>query len=196
MPNVLVIDDADDVRHAVVRTLQHFGFATREARNGAAGIEMALADAPDLIICDVRMPELDGYKTLKAIRDLPAIANIPFIFLTAAIEKDDLRRGMVSGADDYLTKPFTQAELLEAVTSRLARQTELECEFYKRAEKFHRGVDNLFVREITGPLDGIAGMTTELVRDANQMPPEKVAERARRINETVARLNRLAKTMA
>jgi CheY-like chemotaxis protein len=196
MHNVLVIDDVDDVRRAVVDTLQHFGFGTREARDGRVGIQMALEDAPDLIICDVRMPEMDGFRTLTAIRDNPAIANIPFIFLTAAMDKSDWRRGMVSGADDYLTKPFTPGELLEAVTTRLARQTELKCEFYKDAEKLRRGVDHLFAREISGPLDGILGLTAEMLRDTGQVTPEKAAERARRINESVLRLNQLAKTLA
>jgi CheY-like chemotaxis protein len=196
MHNVLVIDDSEDVRRVVVQTLQHFGFAAREARDGRSGIQMALGDAPDLIICDVRMPDMDGYKTLAAIRDIPAIANIPFIFLTAAMDKSDVRRGMVSGADDYLTKPFTPEELLEAVTTRLARQTELECEFFKRAEKLRKGVDHLLARELTGPLDGILGFTADIMRESGQIPPEKVAERARRINESVVRLNLLAKALA
>ncbi len=196
MHNVLVIDDVDDVRRAVVKTLQHFGFGTREARNGMAGIQMALEDAPDLIICDVRMPEMDGYRTLNAIRDIPAIANIPFIFLTAAMDKSDVRRGMISGADDYLTKPFTPEELFEAVATRLARQTELKCEFFKHAEKMHKGIDHLFAQEIAGPLDGILGLTAEMLRDAAQAQPEKVAESARRINESILRLNQLAKSLA
>ena len=196
MHNVLVIDDVDDVRQAVVKTLQHFGFVTREARNGRAGIQMAIEDAPDLIICDVRMPEMDGYRTLNAIRDIPAIANIPFIFLTAAMDKSDVRRGMLSGADDYLTKPFTPEELFEAVATRLVRQTELKCEFFKHAEKLRKGVDHLFAREITGPLDGILGLTAEMLRDAGRAQPEKVAESARRINESILRLNQLAKSLA
>jgi CheY-like chemotaxis protein len=196
MHNVLVIDDVDDVRQAVVKTLQHFGFGTREARNGRSGIQMALEDAPDLIICDVRMPEMDGYRTLTAIRDIPAIANIPFIFLTAAMDKSDVRRGMLSGADDYLTKPFTPEELFEAVATRLARQTELKCEFFKHAEKLRKGMDHLFAREITGPLDGILGLTAEMLRDAGRAQPEKVAESARRINESILRLNQLAKSLA
>jgi two-component system sensor histidine kinase/response regulator len=196
MHNVLVIDDVDDVRQAVVKTLQHFGFITREARNGRIGIQMAIEDAPDLIICDVRMPEMDGYRTLTAIRDIPAIANIPFIFLTAAMDKSDVRRGMLSGADDYLTKPFTPEDLFEAVATRLARQTELKCEFFKHAEKLRKGVDHLFAREITGPLDGILGLTAEMLRDAGRAQPEKVAESARRINESILRLNQLAKSLA
>jgi two-component system sensor histidine kinase/response regulator len=196
MHNVLVIDDVDDVRQAVVKTLQHFGFVTREARNGRSGIQMAIEDAPDLIICDVRMPGMDGYRTLTAIRDIPAIANIPFIFLTAAMDKSDIRRGMLSGADDYLTKPFTPEELFEAVATRLARQTELKCEFFKHAEKMRKGVEHLFAREITGPLDGILGLTAEMLRDAGRAQPEKVAESARRINESILRLNQLAKSLA
>jgi CheY-like chemotaxis protein len=196
MHNVLVIDDADEVRSVVVETLQHFGFETREAADGRTGIRMALEQAPDLIICDVRMPDMDGFKTLATIRDIPPIANIPFIFLTAAMDKSDIRRGMGSGADDYLTKPFTPEELLDAVTTRLARQTELKCEFFKDADRLHRGVDHLLAREITGPLNGILGLTADMLRDSGQVPPEKVVERARRINESIVRLNQLVKAMA
>jgi two-component system sensor histidine kinase/response regulator len=196
MHNVLVIDDADDVREAVVETLEHYGFATREARSGRRGIEMAQEEAPDLIICDVRMPDMDGFKTLAAIRDIPAIANIPFIFLTAAIDKSDIRRGMGSGADDYLTKPFTPEELLEAVATRLSRQAELKCEIFKRAEKLRKGVDHLFAQEITGPLRGLAGLTADMLRDAGPVPPEKLTERARELNESVVRLNQLVKALA
>jgi DNA-binding response OmpR family regulator len=80
---------------------------------------------------------------LSAIRDCPAIANVPFIFLTAAADKQEMRRGMSSGADDYLTKPFTPNELMEAVTSRLARQVDLKCAAYKRADKLRDTVDEL-----------------------------------------------------
>jgi CheY-like chemotaxis protein len=142
------------------------------------------------------MPELDGYKTLAAIRDQPAIANVPFIFLTAAIAPGDMRRGMASGADDYLTKPFLPEELLEAVTTRLARQSELECECYKRAEKMRKGVDHLLAQEFSGPLKGILGVTAGLLRDASQLSPEKVAAGAREISDSVLRLDRLAKSLA
>src|SRR5579863_6447910 len=102
MQHILVIDDSDEVRGVVVQTLKHFGFSAREAKDGRAAIQMAQVELPYMIICDVRMPEMDGYKTLAAIRDLPETANVPFIFLTAAMDRRDIRRGMVSGADDYL----------------------------------------------------------------------------------------------
>ena len=126
MQEVLVIDDTEEVRSVIIKTLEHFGFEARGAKDGETGVQMALDAPPDLIVCDVRMPVLDGYQTLAKVRELPAIANTPFIFLTAAMEKDDIRRGMVLGADDYLTKPFTPEELLDAVTMRLARQAGFE----------------------------------------------------------------------
>ena len=197
MHNVLVIDDVDDVRQAVVKTLQHFGFATREARNGRAGIQMAIEDAPDLIICDVRMPDMDGFRTLNAIRDNPAIANIPFIFLTGALEKSDVRRGMVSGADDYLTKPFTPEELFEAVATRLARQTELKCEFFKARRKSCARAWTICLR-VKSPARWTAFLGSPLRCCA--MPagrsPRRWQESARRINESILRLNRLAKSLA
>lgn len=195
MRKVLIIDDSDEVRAVVVQTLERFGFQTREAKNGLDALQMAQAEPPDLIICDVRMPELDGYKTLAAIRDLPATANVPFIFLTGAMEKSDVRRGMVSGADDYLTKPFDSGDLLEAVTIRLARKSELECECFKRAERLRKGIDHLLARDITGPLNGILNLTGEMLRDPGKLAPDKIASNARQINESVLRLNELAQTL-
>lgn len=195
MPNVLIIDDTQEVREVIVTTLNHFGFSTREATDGRSGIQMALAEKPDLIICDVRMPGLDGYRTLAAIRDEPAIANVPFIFLTAAMAMQDLRRGMVLGADDYLTKPFTPEELLEAVTTRLDRCAEFKSEMYKRAEKLSGNVAHLFTQELSGSLDGILGLTSEMMADYHKLAPEAILANARHINESAARINQLAKSL-
>ncbi|MDB6023204.1 MAG: response regulator receiver sensor signal transduction histidine kinase [Pedosphaera sp.] len=196
MQNVLVIDDTNEVRSVIVTTLNQFGFATREAADGAAGVQLALAQPPDLIICDVRMPGMDGYQTLAAIRDEPTIATTPFIFLTAAMDKHDVRRGMVLGADDYLTKPFTTEDLLEAVTTRLGRQAELKTEFYKRAEKLRESVVHLLSQELAGPLNGILGVTSSMMQDYASLPPETVLMNARHINESALRLNRLTKSLA
>src|SRR4051812_45681562 len=135
MQSVLIIDDSAEVRQVIAKTLDAFGFCTREAKDGKQGVQLALEWKPDLILCDVRMPGMDGHRTLEAVRESPTIATTPFIFLTAAVEKSDMRRAMCSGADDYLTKPFTAEELLEAVTVRLAKQMELQCEIYNKAEK-------------------------------------------------------------
>ncbi|MDB6019007.1 MAG: response regulator receiver sensor signal transduction histidine kinase [Pedosphaera sp.] len=195
MQSVLIIDDAEDVRSVIAKTLEYYGFYTRQAKDGMTGIQVALDWQPDLIICDVRMPGMDGYRTLEAIRELPLIATIPFIFLSAAVDKIDMRRGMVSGADDYLTKPFAPEELLEAVTARLSKQAELKCEIYKKAEKLREDIVHLFSQEFTGPLDGILGVTSNMMKDYAALPPERVFVNARQINESVVRLNRLARSL-
>ena len=141
--NVLVIDDTAEVRQVIVQTLASFGFSAREAADGKTGIELALARRPNLIICDVRMPGLDGFQTLSEIRNRPEIASVPFIFLTAAVDKNEMRRGMSSGADDYLTKPFTPEELMEAVTSRLARQAEMKFEAFQRADRLREDMKSV-----------------------------------------------------
>lgn len=94
------------------------------AENGRIGVELALREKPDLILCDVMMPEMDGYGVIAALRANEATVAIPFIFLTAKGEKPDIRAGMNLGADDYLTKPVAKADLLAAIRSRLARQTQ------------------------------------------------------------------------
>jgi len=135
MKSILVIDDNDDVRTIVTTVLRNFGFAVREATSGDAAIEMVLAEKPDLIISDLRMPGMDGHHLLSAIRELQSTAAIPFILMTGSGSHEDFRRGMVSGADDYLQKPFTPDELIEAVLSRLIRQTDLQMEAYNHADR-------------------------------------------------------------
>jgi CheY-like chemotaxis protein len=135
MKNILVIDDNDDVRTIVTAVLRNFGFGVREATSGESAIQMVLTEKPDLIISDVRMPGMDGHHLLSAIRELQSTAAIPFILMTGSASHDDFRRGMVSGADDYLHKPFTPDELIEAVLSRLIRQTDLQMEAYNHVER-------------------------------------------------------------
>lgn len=134
MKSILVIDDDDEVRSVVVTTLTQAGFSVREATEGRAGIQMILAEKPDLIVCDVRMPSMDGFRTLSAIRKFPATAAIPLILMSGSdtMNRDGFRQGMVAGADDFLPKPFTTSELIEAVESRLTRQKEFETEAFKR----------------------------------------------------------------
>jgi CheY-like chemotaxis protein len=128
MKNILVIDDKDDLRSSIVATLVEAGFATQEAKNGRMGILKVLAHRPDLIICDVNMPEMDGYRTLEAIRKVPGTAAIPFIIMTGSVGVNGFRQAMDCGADDFVMKPFTPNQLLAAVKSRLARQTHFETE--------------------------------------------------------------------
>ncbi|MEG4404612.1 MULTISPECIES: EAL domain-containing response regulator [unclassified Microcoleus] len=124
MLKILVIEDDELIRETLLQLLESHSYRVIAAENGRAGVQMALSEIPDLILCDVQMPELDGYDVLRTLRQNSLAATIPFIFLTAQSDKTDFRRGMDLGADDYLTKPFTKAELLGAIASRvLKRQT-------------------------------------------------------------------------
>lgn len=119
---ILVIDDESRMRKAVVEALASEGYLTVEAHNGKEGVALAGRESPDLIVCDITMPEMNGHRVLQTLRDQPATAQIPFIFLTGWSEREDVRAGMNLGADDYLVKPVDPTELLAAVRSRLRRQ--------------------------------------------------------------------------
>ncbi|NCI45674.1 response regulator [Sediminibacterium soli] len=121
MKKILLIEDNDDVRENTAEILELSNYRVVTAPNGKQGIALALQELPDLIICDIMMPELDGYGVLHALHKHPQTAAIPFIFLTAKSEKTDFRKGMGMGADDYITKPFDGTELLNAVESRLKK---------------------------------------------------------------------------
>jgi len=124
MKKILVIEDSPEMRRNLLTVLKFEKFQAIGAENGREGIELARREKPDLILCDVMMPELDGYGVIKALREDPATVTIPFIFLTAKGEKPDVRAGMNLGADDYLTKPAAKADLLNAITARLERQSQ------------------------------------------------------------------------
>src|SRR6185295_848629 len=121
MKSVLVIDDNKDIRENTAEILELAGYKTFTAKNGKKGVEAALKEKPDLIICDIMMPDLDGYGVLHILSKKSETAAIPFIFLTAKTEKVDIRKGMNLGADDYLTKPFDDTDLLNAIEARLQK---------------------------------------------------------------------------
>lgn len=122
MKSVLVIDDNQDIRENTTEIMELAGYKTFTAENGKKGVEVALKEKPDVIVCDIMMPELDGYGVLHLLRKNPDTQNIPFIFLTAKTERADLRKGMEMGADDYVTKPFDESDLLNAVEIRLKKR--------------------------------------------------------------------------
>ncbi|MEH2025163.1 EAL domain-containing response regulator [Nostoc sp.] len=126
MPTILIIEDEEAVRENILDLLEAEDFETLAAANGRIGVDLAISEVPDLILCDVMMPEIDGYGVLTALRQDPSTAIIPFIFLTAKSAKSDFRQGMDMGADDYITKPFTRAELLSAIINRLQKHATLK----------------------------------------------------------------------
>ncbi len=118
---ILVIEDQAPMRRNIALLLELAGYEVATAENGRTGVEAARRQPPDLILCDVMMPEMDGHGVIQTLRAEAATATTPFIFLTARSEKADLRAGMNFGADDYLTKPVVRDDLLAAVQARLSR---------------------------------------------------------------------------
>lgn len=129
---VLIIEDNNDIRENVVEILGLANYQVFEANNGKVGVDLAQKNLPDIILCDIMMPELDGYGVLYMLNKNPETATIPFIFLTAKAERLDLRKGMEMGADDYLTKPFDDMDLLNAIETRLKKK-EQQQNFYSHS---------------------------------------------------------------
>jgi DNA-binding response OmpR family regulator len=134
--NVLIIEDNDAIRENIVEILGMANYQVYEADNGKAGVEMALKHLPDIILCDIMMPELDGYGVLYMLNKHPEMSTTPFIFLTAKADHSDLRKGMEMGADDYLTKPFDDMELLNAIDVRLRKKAYVELQRQNEANEF------------------------------------------------------------
>lgn len=140
MKKILIIEDDPNIRDNIAELLEDEGYHVITASNGRTGIEAAFASKPHLVVSDVMMPEVDGYGVLKAVRSDSTLATTPFIFLTAKADKPDYRAGMELGADDYLTKPFTHEELLQAIRSRLSRQTLVNDEAEKKINDLRKNI--------------------------------------------------------
>lgn len=134
MINILLIEDSDEIRENTAEILELAGYKVLTAANGKIGVELAQQHHPDLIICDIMMPVLDGYGVLHLLNKHSELASIPFIFLTAKSERGDFRKGMEMGADDYITKPFDDIELLNAIESRLRKASILKKDYEANAD--------------------------------------------------------------
>jgi len=134
MPHILLIEDNKEVRENTAEILELANYEVSTAVDGKKGVEQAHKNKPDLIICDIMMPVLDGYGVLHLLGKNPESANIPFIFLTAKTERGEIRKGMEMGADDYITKPFDKIELLNAIESRLKKAESIKKEYQKDIE--------------------------------------------------------------
>jgi len=134
MNTILIIEDDEQTRDNLQTILEMEGYTVRTAPNGRSGLAQVKQERPDLIVCDVSMPGLDGHSVLRDLRTEPATTNIPFIFLTARGERDDQRAGMNLGADDYLCKPVDAEDLLAAIRTRLRRYQENQEATLRHAE--------------------------------------------------------------
>ena len=190
MTRVLVIEDDEDIRGDILELLEGEGYPASGAQDGLAGVAAARAHLPDLIICDIMMPGLDGFGVLDELRQDAVTATIPFIFLTAKADKSDVRRGMELGADDYLTKPVEQAALLRAIEARLAKQAALNKKFQKKLQDLRDTLAFSLPHEFRTPLTGIL-TGSEILREHSSIDPSEVSELADIIHRSAERLNRL-----
>lgn len=142
MKKILIIEDNEDVRENTADILELANYKVAKAEDGKIGIEKTLEFHPDIILCDIMMPQIDGYGVLEILSNNKDTAGIPFIFLTAKTEKTDFRKGMNLGADDYLTKPFEEKELLDAIESRLRKNDFLRKEVPKNIVGINQFFDN------------------------------------------------------
>jgi len=132
--HILLIEDNDEIRENTSEILELANYKVTVAENGKVGVAKAMTEKPDLIICDIMMPVLDGYGTLHLLSKNDELNCIPFIFLTAKSDRADLRKGMEMGADDYITKPFTDLELLNAIERRLKKVKQFQKQYTADAE--------------------------------------------------------------
>jgi len=142
MKKILVIEDENELREGVVEILNYEGYTVCQAENGNEGMEIAVNESPDLILCDIMMPGMNGYEFLKRFKMKNIIRPVPFIFITALNERLSQRRGMELGADDYLTKPFTRDELLKAIESRIEKDTFYEQYLNQKVDQIENALKN------------------------------------------------------
>lgn len=143
MPKILVIEDEPLMLLSLSELLRREGYQVYTAENGLKGLKVAQENLPDLVMCDVMMPELDGYGVLKELRKNRPTANIPFIFLTAMASRHDQRQGMNLGADDYLLKPYIRKEVLDAIATRLAKQANVTQHYVKELKEAEERLNSL-----------------------------------------------------
>jgi len=188
---ILVIEDVHYLRNDVLEMLRYEGYDVAGAENGINGIKVVQEFMPDLIICDIMMPGLDGYEVLEKLRADPATRTIPFIFLTAKTDRPDVRRGMALGANDYITKPFYSNELLDTIKARLAEKDEHERIADAKVTQVTQSISTSLPHELRTPLNSIIGFSDMLIAEYASVSPEHILEWAQFINEGGIRLYRL-----
>ncbi|MES2766873.1 MAG: response regulator [Bacteroidota bacterium] len=191
MKKILVIEDDAYIRTNIVELLEIEDYEPIEAENGRIGLKKALEHNPDLILCDVMMPEMDGYEVLKNVRQESSMATTPFVFLTAKANKIDLRQGMENGANDYLIKPFTRTELLNAISVQLEKKASFEEYSQKQLDDLRSNISYSLPHELLTPLNGIIGSSDMLKNNYDDFEKDEVIELAGMIHTSAVRLHRL-----
>lgn len=175
----------------MLMALRQRGYEVVGAADGVSGVELAREKSPDLIICDVNMTPLDGYKTLKALREQPATTATPVILMTGQADNAGMRQGMELGADDYLPKPFSTGVLYAAVEARLKKAQTVRADAEKKLSDLRDNISLMLPHELRTPLNGILAYGDILQSDAATLQPPEIAEMGQVIAESGKRLHRL-----
>ena len=186
---ILVIEDDENIRENIQELLEAKGYHVKTASNGKQGILEAIDYRPSLILCDVMMPKMDGFKVLEYIRKTAAIQNTPFIFLTAKVDLQDVRQGMDFGADDYLIKPFTSKTLMASIETRLKKQQKVVGEYTKVKHELDTTVFATYYHEFNTPLHGIIGGLNLLINARESFTDKQIQELLLSILKSGLRLN-------
>ena len=190
MKRILVIEDDPAVRAVILDTIRLKGWEPLEAENGEEGVQLAQRELPDLVLCDIQMPKLDGYGVLQRIREHKTTAALPFIFLTGLGEMPRIRKGMESGADDYLVKPFTIQELIAAIDARLQKQAAYQETTESRLNELRESLTFALPHELVTPLNTILGFSS-LLLESPQIGRAELREYAGLMHDAGERLKGL-----
>ncbi|HAD05746.1 MAG TPA: hybrid sensor histidine kinase/response regulator [Anaerolineaceae bacterium] len=170
MKKILVIEDETDIRENIIDLLSEEGYLAVGAKDGEEGIHKIWQEFPDLVLCDILMPKVDGYGVLTVVSKSPVTSTIPFIFLTAKTQREDLRKGMALGADDYITKPFTRLELLQAIETRLLKHEQLRLQAQQKLIELRTSISLSLPHELLTPLSVILGFSEYLLNNLSADP--------------------------
>lgn len=188
---ILVIEDQADIRDTLKDLLECNGHEVLAAEDGVEGLALAV-ERPDFIFCDVAMPRLDGYGVLAAIRRIPEAREVPFVFLTAKAEREAQRAGMTLGADDYITKPFTERDILNAIAARTERHRSVRERLNEIAAERHHEVNAQWAHELLTPLNAVVGCVRLLEQEFDSFTREELREVLATIRAGAERQDHLA----
>lgn len=189
MTCILVIEDEQDLREEIVDVLTFEGYDVLEASDGITGLQLTRDYIPDVVLCDIAMPQMNGFEVLRELQNESATAVLPFIFLTAHTDREQVRRGMELGADDYLTKPFLREELLSAIDTQLYKRTQRQVHHWRafsqrltrREEHERRRLAEQFQMDIVGMVTGLKVM----LDSSSGQPPQIIASMAGKLQQIV-----------
>jgi two-component system sensor histidine kinase/response regulator len=190
MDQILVIDDQADLREAVALVLRENGYEVLEAEDGQTGVELAHSHQPSLILCDIEMPQLNGYQTYYELQRNMSTSGIPFIFLSARGDQTEVREGMTLGADDYIPKPFAAEDLLRAVDTQLRKRKEAVRKAERKLDDLRANISLSLPHELRTPLHSILGFSDYLASQCAVLKASEIREMSTKVHEAGTRLYR------